>query len=1252
MTSPSTSNDWQNLPEAIRRQFVSASSQTSTNGRLVYRALDTLTLRQTAIKISLHANATQYQALESEFIRLQALDHRNIVRALEIFRNERGQPVAFSMEWLEGRSPMPWVWRDVVDEELQSGADLQTLDFEDRLLNEARIHLSGPLPPLLENDLDVHVLSSRGRERFEHMASQLFDVITYLREQGTIHGDIKHSNIRIEDGGRLVLFDFGAVPATGERSEAFQLTPEYAAPEVLRGERPSFSSDLFSAAVVLFETATRRRFCASSRKSYHFRLRELRRSGVDIPLARGIATCLSSDPSERPLASEFQRWFARRRLRLLDASKDNLIKQSTQERLADDISRRLRLTPKELTLLIGEAGTAKSTIISHIAGDWVQQPNSYVIWVNGYAYSNENFQALRGLSQGLEDAYRAINDPELHRIWHEAMADPAFRALLRRSDTYDEQQDDVPLHADTQTRLRILNRIVGLFERIAIKNQLLVVFDDVQWLDTDSQQAFHQMLSQPREPRLRFLIATRPSLDLTRFRELSAIAGRSINEQIILPLSRQDQRLLVEDILGEPPTDALLDALSQSCSGNALLLSWATRWAIDEERVSDPPPTLNEIIRARLLSLRANERRLVELLAIAEYPLSARVLAHFAEEPLHEALGKLEAVGFTEPLSPRTPDEYHIPHTRLQRAIRAEITPDHERDLLMALLPVAVEEMRDSPELVGRLWSRLQHKKEARTWLLRAAHDAKRRLAFFKAAELYSEVLALSTDDQRPALHLSLGETYEHLGEMETAGDHLLEASRQLEAGRSIDLRTQAASLFATAGAEYKARTALTGVLEELNCEQFRGIQSFNPQWVLKRGGFRRYLADHDIFELTESLSASDVWHVRRIKVYHIASTVAGQINLAESLFYHRLSAALALRGAPLDLLRTVFGWELIFMALPGPPVRAHVLTLQVAFDALHDQRFQLHAIDQVRYYMITGTASLGMGRVNDAAAQFARTIDIFFTEYVRLPWMALTAAYMLAAIQIREMRFTDAAATADRLMNHVNILEASNYYRHFDLRVHVQLALARHDIAQADALLFTHRDVRHDNAQQLATFWWLNGYLERALYVGESADALREVGTRVQTLATTSLLITHYIAIELLFALGRTLLDARFSSASFAERLQWGVMQKTVFGTIAQFDTPQATQCLLALEICAALQQDKFSEALDLYARLQRICRDGTGRALIFGARHALAEHRLAPPLTAEDWAVLQSEGIGMPRQYLRTLIPSRAFTPTTRER
>src|SRR5262249_13540576 len=101
---------------------------------------------------------------------------------------------------------------------------------------------------------------------------QICDAVQYAHRNLIVHRDLKPSNILVDADGRVKLLDFGIAKLVGEARggadgapETIEraLTPEYAAPEQLRGEPVSTSTDVYALGVLLYELLAGARPCQS-----------------------------------------------------------------------------------------------------------------------------------------------------------------------------------------------------------------------------------------------------------------------------------------------------------------------------------------------------------------------------------------------------------------------------------------------------------------------------------------------------------------------------------------------------------------------------------------------------------------------------------------------------------------------------------------------------------------------------------------------------------------------------------------------------------------------------------------------------------------------------------------------------------------------------------------------------------------------------------------------------------------------------
>jgi hypothetical protein len=176
----------------------------------VYRALDTSLQRYVAVKVILTGSETGIDAesqsrLMYEAVAQARVNHPNIVTIYYVGR-DAGTPF-LAMELIDGQN---------ASDLIQQG----TVPYETLCSIAIRI---------------THALDIASRT-------------------GIVHSDIKPQNLLILPDGNVKLSDFG-MARIADRDEGKLLggTPNYLAPELLRGEKPSLQSDMYALGVTLFE---------------------------------------------------------------------------------------------------------------------------------------------------------------------------------------------------------------------------------------------------------------------------------------------------------------------------------------------------------------------------------------------------------------------------------------------------------------------------------------------------------------------------------------------------------------------------------------------------------------------------------------------------------------------------------------------------------------------------------------------------------------------------------------------------------------------------------------------------------------------------------------------------------------------------------------------------------------------------------------------------------------------------------------
>jgi eukaryotic-like serine/threonine-protein kinase len=178
----------------------------------VYQAFDTILQREIALKLLRPdgQNAGGQEAVQQvlhEARQMARVRHPNVV-------------TVYGVDTFDGRAGF---WTDFV-----RGKTLTAL-----------LALNGPM----------------GARETAHIGIDLAKAVGAVHAAGLLHRDIKTSNVMREEGGRILLMDFGLTHDI-EGEHDWSGTPPYMAPELLSGSHPSVATDIYALGVLFFHLLT------------------------------------------------------------------------------------------------------------------------------------------------------------------------------------------------------------------------------------------------------------------------------------------------------------------------------------------------------------------------------------------------------------------------------------------------------------------------------------------------------------------------------------------------------------------------------------------------------------------------------------------------------------------------------------------------------------------------------------------------------------------------------------------------------------------------------------------------------------------------------------------------------------------------------------------------------------------------------------------------------------------------------------
>ena len=332
----------------------------------VFHGRDSILQREVAIKIILASgvDVEMKQRFYREARSCGCLNHPNIVTVFEL-GEEEGKPY-IAMEYLKG-------------EDLKKVIDRKTF-----------------IP--LEEKLQI--------------MQQICDGLAHAHENNIVHRDIKPSNIFLINSSRVKILDFGiarVAASTLTRKGCLIGTPNYMAPEQLRGREVDARSDLFSAAVVCFELLTSehpfgettdvnlpRKILSDSPKSLR-KLNPLLPEKLELTLNRALA----KDPAERfQAAAEFSKSIRRIVFEVINQSEE-LVKRNTECR--NRILETFAALPKPADTPWLQRKIANAHIDADIAAKF--NPEASAI-----AYGSFDYFGLCAQNKELEATARVLDD--------------------------------------------------------------------------------------------------------------------------------------------------------------------------------------------------------------------------------------------------------------------------------------------------------------------------------------------------------------------------------------------------------------------------------------------------------------------------------------------------------------------------------------------------------------------------------------------------------------------------------------------------------------------------------------------------------------------------------------------------------------------------------------------------------------------------------------------------------------------------
>jgi class 3 adenylate cyclase/tetratricopeptide (TPR) repeat protein len=360
-----------------------------------------------------------------------------------------------------------------------------------------------------------------------------------------------------------------------------------------------------------------------------------------------------------------------------------------------------------------------------------------------------------------------------------------------------------------QRRQRTLEAVKRLLLRESQVQPLLLVFEDLHWIDSETQALLDSLVESLPTARVLLLVNYRPEYQ-------HAWGGKTYYVQLrIDPLPPESAETLLNALLGEDPMLAPLKrVLIARTEGNPFFLEESVQSLVETKvlvgersayrmaRTPETwqiPATAQAILAARIDRLAPEDKRLLQAASVIgkDVPLALlQAIAEVPEESLRRGLAHLQAAEFLYETSLFPDLEYTFKHALTHEVAHGSVLQDRRRALhvrvveaIEALYPDRLTEQVERlayHALRGELWEK------AVTYLRQAGAKTFARSANREAVAYFEQALAAlahlpetrQTQEQAIDLRFDLRTSLFPLGELERGVGYLREAERL---ARSLD---------------------------------------------------------------------------------------------------------------------------------------------------------------------------------------------------------------------------------------------------------------------------------------------------------------------------------------------------------------------------------------------------------------------------------------------------------------------------------
>jgi class 3 adenylate cyclase/tetratricopeptide (TPR) repeat protein len=417
----------------------------------------------------------------------------------------------------------------------------------------------------------------------------------------------------------------------------------------------------------------------------------------------------------------------------------------------------------QVVALVGEPGVGKSRLVwefshSHRTQGWLILESSSVSYGKATSYlpATELLKGYCGIESG-DDTRRVREKVAGKVLMLDESLRPSLPALLALLDVPVEDPAWQALDA-VQRRERTQDAVRRLLLRESQEQPVLLVFEDLHWIDAETQALLDSLVESVPAARLLLLVNYRPEYEHTWHRKTYY---RELRLDPLPPASAEE---LLEALLGaEPGLRPLRQLLIDRTDGNPFFLEESVRTLIETGvligergayRPAKPlesgqvPATVQAVLAARIDRLAPEDKRLLQGAAVIGKDVTyvlLQAIAELPEDALRQGIARLQVGEFLYETSLFRDLEYTFKHALTHEVAYGSLLHERRRALHARLVDAIErlypERMLERVELLAHHAFRGEAWEQAVGYLRQAGLKAQARSAYPESAAYLEQAL-------------------------------------------------------------------------------------------------------------------------------------------------------------------------------------------------------------------------------------------------------------------------------------------------------------------------------------------------------------------------------------------------------------------------------------------------------------------------------------------------------------------------------